>query len=53
MNIQPGACFLKALHPAGAHNKSLISNTGGLCVNIEVVTLWLFYMSGHVCKYEL
>ena len=27
MDTQPGACFSKAMHPAGAQNKSLISNT--------------------------
>ena len=27
MNIQPGVRFLKAMHPADAQNKSLISNT--------------------------
>ena len=30
MDIQPGAWFLKAMHPVGAQNKSLISNTDWL-----------------------
>ena len=31
MNKWPGAPFLGSLHPAGAQNKTLISNTAILC----------------------
>ena len=35
MDVQPGAWFLKAMHPACAQNKTLISNT------VHYIERWL------------
>ena len=46
MDAQPGAWFLKAMHPACAQNKTLISNTDIYIyivfeINYPVCTFWL------------